>query len=355
MQRLSCRRRRAFTLVELLVVIAIIGILIALLLPAVQAARESARRAQCVNNLKQLGLAVHNYEGTYKRLPPSRLYLPNRPPPLTSNTTGERWSHLSRLLPFAEQDTGFELIDFDLHPGHNNNIPARSVKPPFFLCPSDSLSKLNPPGNQGYGKTNYRGNAGSYTLNDNDNNGTNNGIFLPAKDVDYAKRFQFASFGIRMADVLDGTSNTALFSERLVGDSSNTTNTPRSDWFQLGTPDPGVKNNYTIYRNACLALTPPAPSSANQDSKSGHNWSDPGTLASRYNHVVPPNNKSCCQSVSNGDCGDDHGATTATSNHPGGVNLVMVDGSVRFVKQSVSANIWEAAGGRNDGMTLGVP
>src|SRR5690606_22664203 len=148
---------RGFTLVELLVVIAIIGSLIGLLLPAVQAARESSRRAQCLNNLKQFGLAALNYESTYGRLPPAQINLdPNDPGTIAAiaanqppgiSTAYFDWSQHARLLPYFEQGAVYDLIDFDS--AIAASTLARQVKPEFFLCPSDPLGKFDPPGNAG--------------------------------------------------------------------------------------------------------------------------------------------------------------------------------------------------------------
>ena len=127
---ISTRSRRAgFTLVELLVVIAIIGILVGLLLPAVQAAREAARRMQCGNNLKQLGLALHNYESATKRLPSGR-----------ADITG--LSAFGALMPYMEQSNVYQLIDFNVSGTHVNNTAARAAIIQTLLCPSDPVSVI---------------------------------------------------------------------------------------------------------------------------------------------------------------------------------------------------------------------
>jgi prepilin-type N-terminal cleavage/methylation domain-containing protein len=217
------RSRRAFTLVELLVVIAIIGILVALLLPAVQSAREAARRSQCTNNIKQLALAVHTYHDTFKSFP-------------STGTNGH--SLHARLLPYVEQKNIYDTIRFDLNVNDPLNDLPRMSNIPSFQCPSDPD---NLPLTLG-GRTNYVANMGTnimYSTNDTSHpnfgkpefngpfgfgsSGFSGGMFLGVK-------------GFR--DILDGTSNTAMFSERNKGDGTNAVSTPDSDTYRPGTyPD----------------------------------------------------------------------------------------------------------------------
>lgn len=338
------KSRFAFTLVELLVVIAIIGILIALLLPAVQAARESARRSQCLNNLKQFGLASLNYESSYRRLPPAHINLlasdPEKPASVPNGYYD--WSQHARLLQYFEAAAAYELIDFDS--AIASSTLARRVKPEFFLCPSDPFSKFDPPGNKGIGKTNYRANAGSLTVNGQNNNG----IFLPFVNIRYRDRLDGSMYGMRINDILDGTSNTALFSERAVGDDEDGLITRESDWyFVSGDATFNGPGNPATYRNLCLNTTPTA--GPDQDSVGGQNWTNPGYRVTRYNHVAPPNHLSCCSKAGDG---NSHGVTPATSYHPGGVNVVLCDGSTRFVREGISVNIWSAVGGRKDGIPV---
>jgi prepilin-type N-terminal cleavage/methylation domain-containing protein/prepilin-type processing-associated H-X9-DG protein len=347
----SGRRRAAFTLVELLVVIAIIGVLIALLLPAVQAARESARRAQCTNNLKQFGLACHNYEQVYKRLPPGKL----------TGGGNEEWSQHARLLSFFEQEGVSDLIDWTLGPGDAVNQAAREAKILFFLCPSDSDSKFDPPGNEALGKTNYRANAGGLhgrwrdDITPNRNRyEENDGIFLRFQTVaNQLNRMDLV--GIRMADILDGTSQTALFSERIVGDGRNNQIDVRGDWYAVAAIpiSTNVLNDTNTMRNRCMAVTP-STGGANQFSEGGRNWSNGNYTPTRYNHVMPPNSKACVAGTPDtSTINTEPTATTATSMHPGGVNVVLCDGSTRFVRESISAIIWQRAGSRKDGNSIG--
>lgn len=338
------RRRIGFTLVELLVVAAVLGTLVALLIPAMQAARESARRSHCLNNLKQFALLTSNYQNTYQRFPPAHIDLADDDPdkPAGVRDGYYEWSQHARLLQHFEAVAESQLIDFDA------TVPdlAGLATPDFFLCPSDPFSQLEAHGKKWIGKTNYRANAGSLTVSGQQNNG----IFIPFVDVPYRDRLDGAKFGIRLSDIQDGTSNTALFSERGLGDGDNQLITRKSDWFTgIGNATLRGPGNPDAYRKACLATSPTATGDA-QDSRGGQNWTSSGTRSTRYNHVLPPNQISCSSSQP---CdGNSHGVTTATSYHPGGVNLLLCDGSARFVADAVSIDVWSEIGGRRDSVAL---
>lgn len=344
-------RRTGFTLVELLVVIAIIGILIALLLPAVQAAREAARRTQCVNNLKQFGLAMHNYESVNKRYPPNQINLNSSDPDLTSSTTNPNgipaayyaWNQHAYLLSYFEQSSLHDEIDFDVD--QNNQLSIRRAKIEMFVCPSE-VNKVTTGNNQQAGKNNYRANYGSWI----NNGANNNGVFVRVDNVRFRDRQNRTQWGIRPSEILDGLSNTAAFSERALGDEQPTTKTIKGDWYFLAAP--GAVNANTgptvsaTYRTQCQALTPAQPDA---DSNGGQFWYAGNYRISRYNHVQTPNKTSCTVDSATA---NDHGITTASSYHPGGVNLVLCDGSVRFINDAISVSIWEAVGDRKDGKAI---
>ncbi len=233
------KKRFGFTLVELLVVIAIIGILIALLLPAVQAARESARRTQCLNHLKQFGAALHNFENAHRRFPPSQINLKNDQVFADENTRRaalgqpalalnyNTWNQTSFMLAYFEQDALAGDLDTDYGPANQPTLPRRPQdhRIPFFLCPSDGHALTPAPGGAA-GKNNYRACMGRHGVN----NENNDGLFrahVGALEVSAIDRKNYSKFGVRPNDVLDGLSNTVAFSERARGTSSLAPSTRR--------------------------------------------------------------------------------------------------------------------------------
>ena len=229
-------RRAGFTLIELLVVIAIIAVLIALLLPAVQSAREAARRIQCVNNLKQLGLAAHNYHSSNDSFPPAVFSF------ASGNTN--LWGQTARLAPLLEQQGLFNGINFSLgvrDPGVDTVVKTHVAA---FICPSD-FDQMTDSSNTndfvGYGRINYQANAGNDTgtLNAALTIETNNGVFVAFKTIG-------------LAQITDGSSNTALFSERLLGDGAPNTVSVPGDWFAITPPSSSRADFYA----SCLALNP---------------------------------------------------------------------------------------------------
>lgn len=312
----STQKCRGFTLIELLVVIAIIAILIALLLPAVQQAREAARRTQCKNNLKQLGLAIHNYHDVYNCIPIADV-----------NGTSTPVSAHARLLPYIDQGPLFALIDFNVPYNHANNTAARMVEVPSFRCPSDPTPL---PGSVG-GRNNYYWNAGNGVVMYA--SGTT-GQPQPNGIIYHSKRYRFA-------DITDGLSNTACMAEKLTGDGSNGISSPRTDTFSPGT----YPNNADEATTQCNAVDVTDLGQQGYSNVGGP-WLQQYHSTNQYNHVLPPNGRSCMFPPG-------RIATTANSQHSGGVQIMLCDGSARFVSENIDTDLWRSIGSINGGEKLG--
>ena len=356
------QRRIAFTLVELLVVIAIVGLLVALVLPAIQNTREAARRMQCANNLKQLGLALHNYHSAYGAFPQN---MPGGGKESGAGCTTGFYSWQAAILPQLEQGGVYESIDFDVEMADSGscndvfgptissdhpNAAAAHTTVQTFLCPSDTagpygnaivMGTSDPAGDS------YAANAGwsSYSTGiqgersapDAVHNGLI-GLWTPAVEVPWHYRR-----AIRMADVTDGLSNTAAVSERLIMDASTVEGIRNSD--------PVLQSHHTTERARTQSQIGHNCKLAHSDvwhsAFQGRSWISGWTFtASTYMHLYPPNTHNC---HFHGGEGTGDNIVTPGSNHPGGVHVAMGDGRVVFVTESIDREVWWLLGSRNDG------
>jgi prepilin-type N-terminal cleavage/methylation domain-containing protein/prepilin-type processing-associated H-X9-DG protein len=328
--------RRAFTLIELLVVIAIIAILIGLLLPAVQKVREAANRAKCQNNLKQVGLAAHNYESTFKFLPPGA-----GPTPSASLSANSRASVQAVILPYVEQASLYNLFDLTMDVNASaSNANARLQQVPIYMCPSDPSAA-----NQGNaGKSNYFGNIGAQAYVAGGESSPKAGVFfyLPRTGA------QLNPKGIKITAIADGTSNTAMFAEVKRGNNDTTRPLDPQDVRLVAFSNPATDD-----------FVPPATCNGTASSVryAGLQYYRNFIATSLYTHTRVPN-------APDGDCSDTNmrtgdtgtlfaGHITARSYHPGGVNGCMADGSVRFFSDSISLTTWQALGTRAAGEVIG--
>lgn len=336
--------RRGFTLVELLVVIAIIGILVGLLLPAVQAAREAARRMQCTNNLKQLALAVHNHHDTYRKFPYGRKY--------------DRWDTYTwtqNILPYLEQVpiyTGYVTLPntgyVTSYPGPNgpigNNATLRNSRHAVIstmLCPSDGGPKPNEISTNEYGfmRGNYRGNSGSGDMYGSQPTGFTTGPWgvgpfgvVANQSIDTPPASGFAAMSwVRMSNITDGTTNTALISEGLTPNVTGWGG-PIGSWIygNMG----GALYSHTLGPNSTSPDRPIGPCPQNQGdsgykppcvSLGGNAWWTRSAVGAH---------------------------TAARSLHTGGVNIALADGSVRFYSNSVDTTLWRGLGTRAGGEVI---
>jgi prepilin-type processing-associated H-X9-DG protein len=358
-------------LIELLVVIAIIAVLIALLLPAVQSAREAARRAQCVNNLKQIGLALHNYHQSVGAFPlGASEYIVSTNANRNNRFQWDNWSCHVMILPYMEQATMYNACNFSV--GNNETVtnPLNGItthnfainstvtlsRVPGFLCPSDPWAGVGPPNTGNVNSSNdnsYVGSQGTTTMTPQVNSATGStGLF-----------WYYVSYNI--AQITDGTSNTVAFSEGLVGNpgKGGGFNTYRgqsvmnvrailaANFYDANQNQPAI---FTALAACNAAFMGPTANGRNNQWR-GIYWEVGANGMTWFNTIVPPNSKQYPW----GDCRDQNGGwpdestfANASSNHPGGVNTLMADGSVRFIKDSISMPIWWGLGTKANGEVI---
>jgi prepilin-type N-terminal cleavage/methylation domain-containing protein/prepilin-type processing-associated H-X9-DG protein len=323
------RSRSAFTLIELLVVIAIIAILIGLLLPAVQKVREAAARMKCANNLKQIGIALHAFEGTYGHFPPNGVY------PVGA-TGPDSYSGLARILPFIEQANLYQLVDLNAPANVQNNVTKQRIA--IYLCPSEINDKpkpaTTPTGIDRY-PLNYAANVGTWQVwNPVNGQGGNGAIVLTSQP----------NGGTRTADFLDGLSNTVGYAEvkaygaYLLGGTPTVTppSTP-AEQLALGgslktlSAHTGWTEGQTFHNGVTFALAPNTVVSYTDAT---------GTYDVDYLNVRDASSATVPSYVS----------MISRSYHAGGVvNILLMDGSVRNVSKSISLVTWRALGSRDGG------
>ncbi len=306
----SSGKNYGFTLVELLVVIAIIGILVGLLLPAVQAAREAARRMQCSNNLKQIGLALHNYESTYKSFPSGNIVRING-----TDIRGDGWTWHARILPYVEQTSLYNQVSSVMGTdiGGTTSAPqllaARNTRLSFFQCPSHPDGVVNPSKN-GYQLSTYNGVCGSVCFNDDQ--------LDQATDVGYrGNGIFFMNSRVRFGDITDGTSNTYMVAEvqdELRG-APNSNRLPGSDR-KYNFADGSDGNPPTDITEYLVGMELNDPINANHRDATGF-YNNNGEYAGSY--------------------------------HTGGAQFVLCDGSVRFQSQSINMTAYQGMSTRDGG------
>ena len=355
-------QKKGFTLVELLVVIAIIGMLIAILLPAVQSAREAARRLQCANNLKQIGLAIHNYHDRTGAFPAN----------ITGATEdGGFYSWLALILPDMEQTQLYDSIHFDVSimdtwnfsssseyqnltiSATNPNAQAAATVVSTYLCPSTNWQRNDAIGSAMAAPGSYAGNLGwprgAKGLDGSSAPLAHHNGLIGVINPKSPEEWQCAS--VSMSDVTDGLSNTTAIAERLIASATTPEgigNAPVSVQSYCG--GSGVELSLPYYARYCSSVPFCDPMFSKYH---GRAWISGWTLASNtYMHLMPINNRNC--HIYGGE-DDGNNIVTPSSNHAGGANVLMGDGSVHFIEDAIDMDIWWSLGSRNGGELFKLP
>jgi prepilin-type N-terminal cleavage/methylation domain-containing protein/prepilin-type processing-associated H-X9-DG protein len=336
--------RRGFTLIELLVVIAIIAVLISLLLPAVQSAREAARRIQCTNNLKQIGLALMNYESANSVFPPTTILTPSPAGGFGNYIYVSAWSPVARSTPYMEQSAIYNSINFYFTYDDPPNLTVTQTQLSFNYCPSDPADHIDNAtmGGTGDATTSYGTSNGDWYVYS-----VNWGSTPPAQGPRNRSLFG-PNFSRTIASVTDGLSNTIMAAEgtighlqaRHCGDSTNggsPSDPTTGTWSPTNVPAPGA--------NSVAALASVVSSCPNPPKPVGHTrWSNGGVYYSGITTANTPNQAIDWDWTDENDGGPTYMSLCASSYHPGGVNVLFGDGSVRFIKNTVNANTWRGLG-----------
>ncbi len=331
-------RKSGFTLVELLVVITIIGILIALLLPAVQAAREAARRSQCVNNLKQLALGFHNYHQQKNCFPAYQYAVAITRPGTAYSYRWEYTGPFTLIMPYIEQTQLYEQYNFNCGWDQSTNATLKNSKIAAFICPTDG-----PYADRARNGNNYAVSTGS-TIGFYSSNPTKaNGIFMQSVEMTFA-------------EIRDGASNTILLGEINKGDNDSTSLNKQRDVTQPLTSSitnafPSADEIESAGVGCDTTVLTTQRVNAGQDFLGGF------ALYSVFNTVAPPNWKhvTCCRGGDFGYACDRDGIIPARSFHPGGANHAFGDASVRFISDTIDLKTYQYLGARDDQQPVSPP